>query len=284
MNDVDPHGRPLPPQARMGLLDYITTHSLDEDYAVVAARKASEQADRPVGAPGARRSPLAAAALALFGVLIATAAIQTARSAPVRDESRRALVAQVEDQRAALASARASVTELSASVEQIQDNLLVASEEGRSLRERLDRLAVSSGFGAARGPGLRIVADDNPDATSVKQVVLDEDLQRLVNGLWAAGAEAVSINGQRLTALTAIRTAGEAITVDKSLSPPYVVLAIGDPEQLPARFIESEGGTWWLNLKSVYGLTFLITTEDEITVPAAADVQLRNATVRGSAR
>ena len=44
--------------------------------------------------------------------------------------------------------------------------------------------------------------------------MLDPDLQKLVNGLWAAGAEAISINGQRLTNLSAIREAGEAITVN----------------------------------------------------------------------
>ena len=54
--------------------------------------------------------------------------------------------------------------------------------------------------------------------------VLDRDLQELVNGLWAAGAEAVSVDGQRLTARTAIRSAGEAVLVDfRPLSPPYVV-------------------------------------------------------------
>ncbi|CAM5647734.1 membrane protein [Streptomyces purpurascens] len=53
-------------------------------------------------------------------------------------------------------------------------------------------------------------------------------MQRVVNGLWESGAEAVSINGQRLTALSAMRAAGDAILVDnKPLVPPYTVLAVG---------------------------------------------------------
>ena len=44
--------------------------------------------------------------------------------------------------------------------------------------------------------------------------MLDRDLQVIVNGLWAAGAEAIAVNGQRLTACSAIRSAGEAILVD----------------------------------------------------------------------
>jgi uncharacterized protein YlxW (UPF0749 family) len=125
---------------------------------------------------------------------------------------------------------------------------------------------------------VRITVDDRPDARTKRQVVLDEDLQRLVNGLWVAGAEAVSINGERLTALSAIRGAGEAITVNyHSLRRPYVVQAIGDPDNLPARFIESAGGSWWLNLQSVYQLRFDMTSEDSVTLPAVPTPALRHA-------
>ena len=63
--------------------------------------------------------------------------------------------------------------------------------------------------------------------------VYDRDLQDVVNALWLAGAEAMSINGQRLTAATAIRSAGEAILVNsRPLSPPSLVHAIGNPAPL----------------------------------------------------
>ena len=111
--------------------------------------------------------------------------------------------------------------------------------------------------------------------------MLDGDLQRLVNGLWLAGAEAIAINGQRLTQLSAIRTAGEAITVNfKPLRPPYVVEAIGNPDQLPARFIETDGGAWWLNLRSVYGVKFDMHSREELTLPALRIDDLRRARVR----
>ena len=64
----------------------------------------------------------------------------------------------------------------------------------------------------------------------------------MVNGLWAAGAEAVAVNGQRLTALSAIRSAGDAILVDyRPLTRPYVVVAIGDPRTLQSRFVAGAG-------------------------------------------
>lgn len=142
---------------------------------------------------------------------------------------------------------------------------------------------MTTGTEAVTGPGVRIQVDDSRDASS-DQVVLDTDLQRLVNGLWASGAEAVDINGQRLTGLSAIRVAGEAITVNlRSLTRPYSIRAIGDPDQLAARFLDSPGGSWWLNLRSVYGLEFEMTTEESLTVPAAPALDLRHAAARPDA-
>jgi uncharacterized protein YlxW (UPF0749 family) len=100
-------------------------------------------------------------------------------------------------------------------------------------------------------------------------VVRDSDLQLLANGLWQAGAEAVSIGGQRLTTLSSIRYAGRAITVDyRSLTPPYVVLAIGDPDTLAARLLQTEAGSTWVSLRENYGIRFDIETSPEVTLPA----------------
>jgi uncharacterized protein YlxW (UPF0749 family) len=272
--------RPLPPQATMGLLDYVTAHSLDEDYAHVAEQRESD----PEAAAGRRRLRVASVtALALFGVLVATAGIQTARSEPVRQSSREALVAKAQDQRAELDEARAQVVKLRRAVDRTQAATLEASEAGRILQAQLSELGVLTGADAATGPGVRIVVDDNPQPATDRQVVFDKDLQVLVNGLWSAGAEAVSVNGQRVTSLTSIRTAGEAITVNlRSLSRPYTVTALGDPNQLPARFVESSAGSWWLNLRSVYGLQFTMTSEESLTVPAAPTPTLRHARRPGS--
>jgi uncharacterized protein YlxW (UPF0749 family) len=264
----------------MGLLNYITAHSLDEDYAHVSARRPAEPGS------GKRRVHLPTLViLALFGVLVTTAAIQTARSEPVRRSSQESLVAQVQDRRAELAETRAAVTRLRAEVDQAQDAALEASRAGPALRQRLRTLAAATGVEAATGPGVLITVDDSPDAASDRQIVLDTDLQILVNGLWASGAEAVAVNGQRLTTLSAIRVAGDAITVNlRSLTRPYVVTALGDRDQLAARLLESEAGTWWLNLRSVYDLQFEMTTEESLTVPAAPNIDLRHARPPGGSR
>ena len=119
---------------------------------------------------------------------------------------------------------------------------------GQTVQTELDRLGRAPGRLPATGRGVKIVVDDalrrHRPAGRLRQ-----DLQILVNGLWDVGAEAVSINGQRLTSLSAIRSAGEAINVNfRSMPRPYVVTAIGDPDQLPARFVDIRRGTWWFNL------------------------------------
>jgi uncharacterized protein YlxW (UPF0749 family) len=278
MADPEPAKPPLPPQTTMGLLDYLTAHSLDEDYAHVAEQRAAEPSG---GGPRLRGGSVVA--LALFGLLATTAGIQTARSEPVEQSSRDALVANAQDQREEMEETRREVLRLRRAVDRAQADALAASESGRILQEELDGLELATGAAPAAGPGVRVVVDDNAEAGTERQVVLDTDLQILVNGLWSAGAEAVSINDQRVTSLTSIRTAGDAITVNlRSLSRPYTVQALGDPDQLPARFVESPAGSWWLNLKSVYGLQFTMTREESLTVPAAPALTLRHARRPGS--
>lgn len=127
-------------------------------------------------------------------------------------------------------------------------------------------LGVAAGETAVRGPGIVVTADDAGDAVpGAGGIILDTDLQTLVNGLWAAGAEAIAVNGHRLGTLTAIRFAGQAITVDyRSLTPPYVVEAIGNPNTLPARFLETAGGQAWLGLQANFGIRFQTRTADRL--------------------
>jgi uncharacterized protein YlxW (UPF0749 family) len=270
--------QPLPPQATLGLLNYITATSLDEDYALASAARSEPPAGpSPRAGQDLRRHLPKLLVLAAFGLLVATAGVQTARSEPARQSSRDSLIAQVQERREGLTNVRQEVARLGTSVDKARADLLLTSTTGRGLASQLSELGATTGTAAVKGPGVRIVVDDRPEARSGRETVLDTDLQILVNGLWESGAEAIAINGERLTNLTAIREAGDAITVNlRSLHHPYVVEAIGDPDQLPARFIDSDGGTWWLNLKAVYDLQFAMTREDSLTLPASEDVVLRH--------
>jgi len=108
--------------------------------------------------------------------------------------------------------------------------------------------------------------------------VLDRDLQQLVNGLWAAGAEAVSVNDLRVSARTAIRSAGEAVLVDlRPLSPPYVVRAVGAPATLQTSFVDGAPGRRLATYASVYGLRLSVEASDALTLAGSALTDLRAA-------
>lgn len=256
----------------MGLLEYLTAHSLDEDYAHVSKRAADQS-----GGDGARSGLAALVILGLFGLLLATAAVQTSRNAAGDEDGREGLITQVEARTAQVENRREELVALRSEVRTLEDLSLETTARGRSISSRLERLGVMTGAAAVTGPGVKVIVDDAPNATGEEQEVLDRDLQKLVNGLWLAGAEAISINGQRLTTLTAIRQAGDAISVTFPLRRPYVVSAIGNPDSIPARFLETQHGQGWSDLVRQFHLRFDMTTEESLTLPAAERVGLRHA-------
>lgn len=257
----------------MGLLNYLTATSLDEDYAEASGRRATNGEPRP-DRPGTS----ALVILAVFGILVATAAVQTYRTADDTRTRHAELVEQVDARKAQLSDRRERADALRRETETLQTKYLEATAEGRSVQSRLVSLGVGTGAAPARGPGARLELDDGPPIAGGQSEILDVDLQKLVNGLWLAGAEGIAINGQRLTALSAIRQGGAVVTVNfRPVSPPYTVDVIGDPDTLAARFVDTPGGQWWLDLQALYGVEFEIDSEESITLPAARRTALRHA-------
>lgn len=278
---ADRDGRRLPDQVTMGLLPYLTAHALDEDYAVAAARGDRGTGDRP-----RRRFGLAGTvALAVIALLAVTAAAQTSEDSASQENERRALIEQVQARKDAAEADRRTVARLQAEVDRLEADLLRSTVTSRGVLGELELLALRSGTSAVRGPGVEIVVDDAEDAQSDRNKVLDSDLQKLVNGLWHAGAEAISINGQRLTNLSAIRHAGKAITVNfTSLDRPYRILAIGDQDTLPARFADTSGGQAWFDLQRQVGLRFTLRVQSSLRLPAADVPDLRYATTTATSQ
>jgi uncharacterized protein YlxW (UPF0749 family) len=171
----------------------------------------------------------------------------------------------------------ASLRSLQVQIAHLQTKVATQAGAESRLGNLATTLAVASGAAAVVGPGLVVTANDAPDAIpGAGGTIVDSDLQALVNGLWAAGAEAIALNGHRLTPMTAIRSAGQAITVDyRSLTPPYVVSAIGNPDTLPARFLETQGGQLWLGLRANFGIMFQTRTADRLELPGQPHASLR---------
>jgi uncharacterized protein YlxW (UPF0749 family) len=110
-----------------------------------------------------------------------------------------------------------------------------------ALLARVARLQRVSGLTEARGPGVRVELTDAPRSVDVPGldpnvlVVHQQDIQAFVNALWSGGAEAVSLQGQRLISTTGIKCVGNTVVLDGvPYSPPYVIRAIGDPVRLNA--------------------------------------------------
>jgi uncharacterized protein YlxW (UPF0749 family) len=254
------------------LLGEIWDSALDPGYAAAAAAPATR-----------RRRPARLATvlgLVLIGVLLAVALVQTRASAPAVARQRSELEARIAAQTATYDRSTQQVAALQQQVDALKSHELADTGQGSALADRVAALELQSGQLAVSGPAVQVTLDDAatppPGTDPTVDRVLDRDLQAVVNGLWAAGAEAVAVNGQRLTALSAIRSAGDAILVDyRPLTRPYVVVAIGDPASLQTGFTEGPAGEGLQALGTAYGIRSSVLAVGQVIVPAASPGELR---------
>lgn len=271
------HDERLPEHVTLPLLALVTKQSLDGDYRHVAERRAAAGARGP-GRP--RPTRVTAVVVAVFGLMIVIAAVQTSREAATTEEGRQELIRQINLQRGSLAEAQNSISDLREENAQFGDRADDLEKQLNNVEGALLNNRGSAGFAPVRGPGVRIRVDDSLDGSSDGRV-RDEDLALLVDGLFAAGAEAISINGHRLSALSAIRSVGTAIHVRaQPIKPPYDILVIGNPNNLQSLFIESRPGLQWMALRNNYHFVFSMeNTESDMTLPASRPPLLRSAQV-----
>lgn len=175
----------------------------------------------------------------------------------------------VEEQRAEAKSLRTEIDALS---------LGVSGTELDKLREKVDELKPAMGLTTMRGPGLRVTLTDAPDAGKDPdidaniEVVHQQDIQAYVNALWAGGAEAVSLQGQRLMATTGIVCVGNVVILDGvPYSPPYVIEAIGDTAGMEQAMATSPETVNYARYSQEYQLGLNIEWVDRLVVKAYAN-------------
>jgi uncharacterized protein YlxW (UPF0749 family) len=273
---VDP-SRPRRPDESMSLLVDIATQALDPGYADAAARRAdSGDADGPT------RPRLAVVGVLAATLLVVIAAVQAHRHAPGAARSRDALVSQVRAQSRGIDQLQSRLDRLRSETTGLRDAALASSSAGERLSSRLAAEELAAGTLAVTGPGLRVTLDDSADG---ENQVLDRDLQSAVNALWAAGAEAVAVDGQRMTAQSAIRQAGQAILVNfEPVTAPYELEAVGDPVALETSFASSQAASRLRAYEQLYGLRFHYARADSLTLPPAPGLTLRYAHVATTPR
>lgn len=261
---TDIHEREAGDRARTPLLELVTRESLDPDYAAVARRRAA-----PGPASGTTPHRGAAVAVGVFGLLVAMAAVQNSRNADVNEASRIALIDRIEVRRDSVSSLQDRIAALRQQNDNLATQVVSLTATGENVEEARAELALGAGSVAVEGPGLRVTVDDQPQGDPDGRVRAT-DLRVLVNGLWLAGAEAIAINGRRLTSLSAIVNADIAIQVNRGpLSPPYVVQAIGG-QNLDADFVETQSGLTFLALTEQFGFVVERDTVSSLLLPAAS--------------
>ena len=185
-------------------------------------------------------------------------------------------VAQVTQQTAATDALEHQVSTLGTQVSDARTAALSVTNRGAGLLSQIKELEPMDGAVPVEGSGVRVTLDDAPASHAAGSdgsgVIVDSDLRAAVNGLFIAGAQAISINGQRLTTQTAIREAGGAILVDyRPLSPPYTIDAIG-PSNLGSAFTAGDTAQLFVTDHQLYGLGFTIDDHQRLTLPSAANV------------
>jgi uncharacterized protein YlxW (UPF0749 family) len=268
------------------LLDAVLAETLDPAYAQAAEARTAGRSSVP---PRWRGRALVALTMAIAGLLVSVTYDQAAAGAKGREQVRDALIGDIDRESSVSDDLQSQLQSLSRQVSRTRDALLAHSTVGQRALDELSSAEQGSAAVKVTGPGLLITlanADPKADADPVGGTaqdnpqgnVRDGDLQVVVNALWAAGAEGISINGQRLGPLTAIRFAGEAVLVDfRPVNNPYEVSAIGDPDTLAGKFLASPEVVALAAVSKTFGLRFDYARKDELTLPAASTPELRNA-------
>ena len=175
----------------------------------------------------------------------------------------------------------ARVTQLSAQVTALTEEIdaLLEAIAPVGVVEDADNILLETtaiGFVPVVGPGVTITLDDAPAAASQIPGVLpddlvihQQDLQAVIAALWAGGAEAMTLMGERVTMTSAFRCTGNVLLLHGQVfSPPFVIQAIGNPDALEAAVLAAPGVQIFLMYVEAFGLGFTLTTESELEFPA----------------
>ncbi|MGA9747174.1 MAG: DUF881 domain-containing protein [Nocardioides sp.] len=169
---------------------------------------------------------------------------------------------------------RAEQEELTADVDRLTDRLSVAIG-AKDAQEAAKSAEGPAGLVPVRGGGLTITLTDAPDAVedtitdNVNNLVVhQQDIQAVANALWAGGAEAITIQGQRVVSTTGIRCVGNTVVLhDVPYAPPYVISAIGPPDQMLDSLNASPYIGFYLQAVAAFQLGWDVVIEPELEMP-----------------
>ncbi len=216
------------------------------------------------------------AVFAVAGGLFVTSSLDS-RGLDLRASSVTDLDTVVRQQRERVDALQQRVAELSDEVDRLGS---VNDAEVRDLRDRAEELRGPAGFEAVHGPGVTVTLADAPKdeiraavesgaVTADELVVHQQDIQAVVNALWTGGAEAMTVQGQRVISTTGIKCVGNTVILHGvPYAPPYVITAIGDISLLRQALEASDYIAGYRTYVDTHGLGYQVATRRDVQMPA----------------
>ncbi len=227
-----------------------------------------------------RRQPLAWRLLApavflLAGLLFVTSAVSSG-GIGLRAGDYTDLAGLASSQRLGVERLRTQAAALNSQVNELSAGL--GSDSPRKLQAQIDALRGPVGLDPVHGPGLTVTLDDaprdvqnsldNPDVDVSDLLVHQQDIQAVANALWAGGAEAMTIQGQRVVATTGIKCVGNSVVLhDVPYAPPYRISAIGPVDQMMQSIDDTPYIDFYLQVVERYDLGWNVDVEPDLRMP-----------------
>jgi len=210
------------------------------------------------------------------GLLFATSA-QTSQGTDLRSSGLSDLVDVVAAQEHTVLVRTAAVQQLQAEVDALTARAAPGNNIVAKLGAQATKLAPVVGSQAVAGPALSVTLDDAkrtaaslPTGFTADDIVVhQQDVQSVVNALWAGGAEAMMLQDQRVISTSAVRCVGNTLILQgRVYSPPYVIRAIGDSSAMSAALDQSPSITIYRQYVAVLGLGYDVKNLGQVTFPA----------------
>jgi len=201
----------------------------------------------------------------------------TSQGTDLRSFGRLDLVDVVRAQDREVRQRAAAVQQLQDQVDSLTSQAAPGNAEVARLRAEAALLAPSVGTQRVTGPALSVSLDDAkrtaaslpPGYTADDIVVHQQDVQSVVNALWAGGAEAMMLQDQRVISTSAVRCVGNTLILQgRVYSPPYVIQAIGDQAAMREALNSSEQVTIYREYADLFGLGYDVTSKTRASFPA----------------
>ncbi len=218
-------------------------------------------------------------AAALAGLLFAASA-NTARGYDLRSTAGRSrLTDLINGQQRSVDSLDQQAARLRDEVEARTAEAAEGNSTVKALDDANDRLGLPLGLREVHGPGITVTLDDAPrlgpgeqrpgNPTPDDLVVHEQDVHAVINALWAGGADAVTVMGERIVGTSAVRCVGNTLLLHGNVySPPFVISAIGDRADLDRALDDSRGVQLFRSYVAAFQLGFTVEGHDDLRMPA----------------